>query len=79
MQFEVQDSFHNLLHTMYIRSKFQCPKCTTGPFNKCKPKELRKRVWTLKADDADLQSAPEMMGARPQLPHEHSGEKMLQT
>ena len=37
--------------------KLQFPKCTTGPFNKCIPEELRKRLWTQKTADADLQFA----------------------
>ena len=45
--------------------KLQVPKCTAGPFNKCIPEELRERLWTQKAEDADLQITAEMMGARP--------------
>ena len=51
-----------ILHSV----RLQFPKCTTGPFNKCIPEELRKRLWTQKAADADLQITAEMMGARPQ-------------
>ena len=50
-----------ILHSV----KLQFPKCTTGPLNRCIPEELRKRLWTQKAADADLQITAEMMGARP--------------
>ena len=39
---------------MYIRVKLQFLQCTTGPFKKCIPDELRQRVWTLNVKDADL-------------------------
>ena len=40
-------------------------QCRAGPFNKCIPEELRKLLWTQKAEDADLHITAEMMGARP--------------
>ena len=45
--------------------KLRFPMCTTGPFNKCIPEELRKRVWRLNADNSDLQITAEILGARP--------------
>ena len=59
--------FHTMSANILQSVKLQFPKCTTGPFNKWIPEELRKRQRTQKAEDADLQITAEIMGARPRV------------